>query len=273
MEIRRLKPKSKWWFTLYAGLLLIALRVCTSERPTANTSDVPSGGDTIDVAIEYSPLSLYRYNDTLGGFNYDALRLMAAAEGLHVKFHPITSIDAALDRLDSGRFDLIVADVPVTSDYKSKYAFSEPLYLDRQVLVQRMDSNGAVTVPDQLSLAGLHVWVPKSSPAIVRLRNLGAEIGDTIYLNDSTGYGSEQLFILTSLGDVDYAVVNEKVAKRLASHYKNVDISTEVSFTQFQSWLMRPADSVLTSLMDSAIVRFKHTAAYDSLCIRYGIGK
>ena len=30
------------------------------------------------MAIEYGPLSLYRYDDTLGGFSYDLLRQLAS---------------------------------------------------------------------------------------------------------------------------------------------------------------------------------------------------
>ena len=63
-----LKPK----MTVYVGLLVVAvgmmvwLNRCSQAAPDGF---VKSQGDTLDVAIEYSPLSLYTYDDTLGGFN------------------------------------------------------------------------------------------------------------------------------------------------------------------------------------------------------------
>ena len=50
------------------------LKMCSSNSSDLTTSQLPSSGDTIDVGIEYSPLSLYSFGDTLGGFNYDLMR-------------------------------------------------------------------------------------------------------------------------------------------------------------------------------------------------------
>ena len=46
-------------------------------------------GDTINVAIAYSPMSLYRYADTIGGFNYEMMREMSRMYGDKVKYFPV----------------------------------------------------------------------------------------------------------------------------------------------------------------------------------------
>ena len=56
-----------------AVLLMIMAKTCSAPA-VYDSRHRPSGGDTVDVAIEYGPLSLYRYNDTLGGFAYDFIR-------------------------------------------------------------------------------------------------------------------------------------------------------------------------------------------------------
>lgn len=98
------------------------------------------GGDTIDVAIEYSPMSFYRYNDTLGGFNYDLLRTIAKRHDMTLKFHPIVSLSQSLEYIDNNTYDLLAADLPATADFKERYTLLEPVLLDKQVLVQRRDS-------------------------------------------------------------------------------------------------------------------------------------
>ena len=260
---------------LYAVLLVAALtcmvmlRECSIFR-SYRIPYLPSSGDTLDVAIEYSPMSLYRYDDTLGGFNYDVIREIARQKGLPLKFHPLTNISQGLDGLDSHKYDILVADVARTTDMQDRVIFTEPSFLDKQVLVQMRDSvTRKGRVQTQIELGGDTVWVPKGSPAVSRLHNLSREIGREIPVKESDEYGSEQLFMLTSLGQIPMAVVNEATALRLAKDYPQVDVSLGISFTQFQSWLIardrqQPADSINAALID-----FKETDAYARLAKRY----
>lgn len=250
------------------------LRQCSHKSPEIwDGTPRPSTGDTIDVAIEYSPMSLYRYADTLGGFNYDMLRHVAATGGLTLKFHPLTAISDGLDGLDSGLYDIVVADLPSTASYGEKYRFSTPVFLDRQVLVQRLDSIGAApTVASQLDLAGRTVYVTYGSPAATRLANLAKEIGDTIIVKQSNDYSAEQLFILTATGELPLAVVNEKVAQKMGKSYPQADISTGISFTQFQSWVYSSSNPALAANIDSLITAIKSTTFYNTLLQRYSTG-
>ena len=271
------KPKRPAQLLLYVVLLLIvvflmlSLRWCSTPPSGNQRTGRASGGDTIDVAISYSPMTLYRYADTLGGFSYDMLRSIASANGMVLKFHPVTSTSAALTGLREGLFDLIVSDMARTTEVDSAFAYSSDVYLDRQVLVQPVSSDSLSFIASQLDLAGRNVWVEASSPAYMRLRNLANEIGDTITIHADSLYTSEQLFLSVAVGDVPCAVVNESVARRLSPDYPQVDISIAVSFTQFQAWMMRRNDASLRSSIDSAITRFTRTPKYVTLLQRYGL--
>lgn len=273
--MKPLKPKRGINMMLYVALLLlvvmlmVSLRTCSVRDPFGDIRRMPSQGDTLDVAIEYSPLSLYRYADTLGGFNYDALRSMVRQNGMALKFHPMVSLTQGMDGLESGLYDIIVADMPVTVDLQERFEYTEPIYLDRQVLVQRRDSTGALAINSQLDLAGKEVWVPANSPIEGRIRNLSSEIGDTIIVSSDEEYGPEQLFLLTAAGEIDLSVVNERVARIMAKDYENIDISTDVSFTQFQAWLMRKEEPALADSLNAMIRRFKVSPEYDALIKRY----
>ena len=249
--------------------LMALLKVCSSPHPFSSVALGHSGGDTLDVAIQYSPLMLYNYDDTLGGFSYDVMRAMGQSEDIKVKFHPIVSLPEAMERLRSGVYDIVIADLPRTDGYRSEVSFTVPLYLDRMVLVQQ--HSDSLTITSQLNLAGREVWVPVNSPAMTRLQNLSGEIGDTIYVRCDEQYGPEQLFIQVATGDIGLAVINRSTAEVLAREYTEVDINTSVSFTQFQSWLVSSSDTALCQRIDSAIVRFRTTPAYDALVARYGL--
>ena len=275
--MKKLKGIGTGLLSLYLGLLLAAfvtmwlIRTCSIPSPFSKAGAKPSGGDTLDVAIDYGPMSLFTYDDTLGGFNYDMIRGIAAANGLKVKFHPVTTPESSIEGLESGLYDIVVSDIPATAEASENVVFTEPVYLDKQVLVQKKDSLGNVAVSSQLDLAGREVWVPSGSPSAMRLRNLSAEIGDTILVKEDPEYGSEQLVMMVVVGDIPLAVVNEKTALRLAGEYPGIDVSTAISFTQFQTWALRKKEMELTDSVNSMIKRYKQTDAYKDLLRRYGI--
>lgn len=250
-------------------IIMYMLKTCSYKKDN-NFTYTPSKGDTIDVAIEYSPLSLYTYNDTLGGFNYDLIRQIAAIHDLNLKFHPIVSLTDAISKLNIGYFDILIAELPMTTEYNDKYLFTTPIYLDKQVLVQNKDS---ITldrhIKSQLDLANDTVWVVANSPISYRILNLSHEIGDTIYIMSDSVYAAEQLLIMVAIGDIKQAVINERVAKKLVEQYPYIDISTDISFTQFQSWIVNKNDSILCDSLNSWIATLKQTEYYKSLESKY----
>lgn len=272
MTYKPIKKKNNA-IVLLAGLGLAIGAMYSLRR--CNSSDMPwrpvaSGGDTIDVAIEYSPMSFYRYNDTLGGFNYDLLRTIAQRHGMTLKFHPIVSLSQSLEYIDNNTYDLLAADLPATADFKERYTLLEPVLLDKQVLVQRRDSTSGVPhVKSQLDLAGDTVWIVEGSSVESRITNLGREIGDTIYMRFEPEYGAEQLFLMVATGEINNAVISERVARDLVKDYPDVDISTNISFTQFQSWIISEKRPSLGDSLNLWISDFKKTKEYDALMKRY----
>lgn len=262
---------------IYAILLviaivaMIALKKCSSSRFAPTPAFTPAGGDTIDVAIEYSPLSYYTYADTLGGFHYDLLRLIAAQQQVHFKFHPIVTLQKAIEGLNKGDFDIMATQFPVTAANKQRYLFTDPVLLDRQVLVQRKDpKTGTVKVHSQLDLAGCTLHIVKGSPMKERIEGLSREIGSEIQIVVDETYGPEQLFLQVTTGEIDYAVINESIATSLAKQYHGkIDVNTAISFTQFQSWVLNKKNTALCDSLNSWLKQAQQSAPYDNLMTRY----
>lgn len=271
MAIPRLSPK-RGSMLLYVVLLIAAIcmmlftRECSSKR-IGPRPDETAGGDTINVAIELSPNGLSLQGDTLSGEYYLMLRELFGSHGRPVKFHPYTRLEDALDWLREGKCRLVVGDIPVTADMRKNLIFVDHVGLDRQVLVQLLDSvspdsaatataDGATPATDrrairnQFDLAGKRVHVAKSSPYVERLRNLSREIGDTIYIVEDSDYSAEQLVILTAVGEIPYAVVAKSIASRIAKQYPRLDHSVAISLNQFQSWALAPRDSMLRDTLN-----------------------
>ena len=109
----------------------------------------------------------------------------------------------------------------------------------------------------------------EGSPSILRIRNLGNEIGDTIYIKEVEKYGSEQLIALVAHGDIDYAVCDQQIARMTQKNLPEVDILTDVSFTQLQSWAVRKDSPVLLDSLNSWLQQIKDSGLYDQIYKRY----
>lgn len=268
---RQQQSSKRGQMALYMALLaivvacMVALSMC--DKPVDAPGERPSGGDTLDIAIEYSPVTYYTYDDTLGGYNYDLLRMIADSVGCPMKFHPVVTLEKALSGLDDGRYDVLVAQFPMTARDTSRFTFTDPIYIDQQVLVQRRDRQ---TIHSQLDLAGDTVWVVKGSPMIGRIASLSREIGDTIYVHVDELYGPEQLIMMVSAGEIRYAVVNRSIARAMAARLPNIDRSVAISLSQFQSWMVAKNRQGLCDSLNRWHEQIKlDTAAYLGLQRRY----
>lgn len=242
----------------------------SNESSIANQFNRPSG-DTLVVAIELSPTSYAFIGDSAMGFDYEMLRDIAAAHNLPIVFHPFAPMDYALEGLDKGDFDMVVATMPASSKLQQDFLLTDDVFLDRQVLVRQKDSIASDTadMPPQMRMLGDTVWITASSPFRDRLVNLSHELGDTIYISSDPEYSAEHLVLLTALGEIKQAVVNEAVAKKIADSYPNVDISTPVSLSQFQPWIVRSDKETLRDSLNSWIRQFKETPEYTRLVEKY----
>lgn len=109
----------------------------------------------------------------------------------------------------------------------------------------------------------------KGSPSILRIHNLGNEIGDTIYIKEIDKYGSEQLIALVAHGDIDYAVCDESIARIVSDSFPQIDINTDISFTQFYSWGVSKQSPVLLDSLNSWLQSFCNSKEFQSIYRKY----
>lgn len=271
--MKRLKAKNgqlaMYLLLLVAAVVIMAgARRCNSSKPLPMLTQGWSGADTVDVAILYGPMSHYVYADTLGGLNYDMLRQMERELGTPLKLWPVVNLDDALKRLEKGGYDML-ASLPSDNSVKQRFKTTRSVFLDRLVLVQRADSNGNEKIKSSLDLGNDTVYIPKGSPAASRLVNLSDETGIKIPVKKSDELSEEYLCMMVATGEIPLAVVNEKVAKEMKKTYPLLSHENPVSFTQFQVWLVNPADTALVSTVDRWLEDFQSTQAYRELLKRY----
>jgi membrane-bound lytic murein transglycosylase MltF len=268
---------SRKLFVLYLVLLSLAVGtmgvlICFGSRPLPprDYDEIRREG-VLRIVTEYSPSGYYLAGDTAGGFQYELCRAIARLAGVEVRMYPEMSLEKSFAGLSGQHYDVIAQNIPTTSELKESCLFTEPIVLERQVLVQRNASanNGVEPIRNQLALAGKTIHVPKKSPVLLRLRNLQHEIGDTIHIIEEPLYAAEQLIIMVAKGDVDYAVCDRQTARTAQKQFPEIDILTDISFTQLQSWAVRKTSPVLLDSLNHWLRLLREDGTYDRIYRTY----
>ncbi len=247
--MRPIRPRLSLLVALLAGAVaaMVMLGRC-SHRPKSPfaRAEAIAGGDTLNIAIEFNGICYGVRGDSVFGRDYDIIERIARSRSIPVKYHPFVPLGHATEGLRDGRYDIVIASMPLTVELKQRFVMTDPVYLDREILVQHRPDTAPPAVRTALDLAADTVWLPEDSPFASRVAALGREIGDTIYVSTLPGVNAEHLVVLTALGRIPRAVVPATVARRLAPRYPALDTAVAISFTQFQSWALRD-----TALRDS----------------------
>ena len=258
--------RSKKLLILYAFLLIVAVTTMIqlwrfNQRPQEiGPRDYPEIKEEgiLRMITEYNQSGYFVSGDTVQGFQYELSQAIA-------------KLAKSFEELSDNKCDVIARNIPITSEMRENYLFTEPIVLNKQVLVQRTAeaNNGQAPIRNQLDLAQKTLYIPKDSPALLRLQNLGHEIGDTIYVVEDELYSTEQLMIMVAKGDIDYAVCDQQIARMTQKNLPEVDILTDVSFTQLQSWAVRKDSPVLLDSLNSWLQQIKNSGLYDQIYKRY----
>ncbi|MDE6396984.1 MAG: transporter substrate-binding domain-containing protein, partial [Muribaculaceae bacterium] len=252
-------------------LLMFGMKKCSNHDYSdfsLRSERIKSGGDTLDIAIEMSPLSYSMSGDSVSGLDYELLTTLSTRHGRPIKFHPFVPLKHATEGLRQGLYDIVVSALPATDSLKAEFLLTDKVFLDREVLVQLHGSQNFIPTPEDL--IGDTVWIAAGSPFKQRIRNLAAESGDTIIVIEADGRSAEQLVILVAKGRIPRAVVNERVASKMKKmKYHQLDYSVPVSFTQFQTWALSKDNEALRDTINAWLADFRETPAYDAILTRY----
>lgn len=272
------RPKLRVWRYLLPVVIILAMififRDCgENEKAPRHPRDYAAIAKegVLHAATEYNSISFFVDGDTVSGFHYELIEAFARDMGLKIGVTPLMSFEERLQGLGDGRFDVIAYDVMTTSELKDSLLLTSPITLSKQVLVQRKENeeNDSLYIRSQLDLARKTLHVVKGSPSILRIQNLGNEIGDTIYIKEVEKYGSEQLMSLVAHGDIDYAVCDESIARAVVDSLPQVDINTAISFTQFYSWAVSKQSPVLLDSLNTWLGKFQKGNEYKSIYRKY----
>jgi peptidoglycan lytic transglycosylase F len=273
----------------FSAILIICLEVffasCkknpdTSPITPAVTFDLDSirARGRLIAVTDFNSTSYFIYKGEPMGFHYELLSAFADHIGVDLELITENQLEHAFEFLNSGQADLLAMGLTINSTRKNDILFTTPIYETRQVLVQHKPRHWRFMTADeldrnlirnQLDLAHLAIFVQKGSSHAERLRSLATEIGDSINIIE-VPYEAEELIRNVERGDIQYAVVDENIARVSSTYYPDIDINTPVSFPQNIGWGVRKQNSeMLLAALDSWLSAYKKTEDYALLYAKY----
>ena len=266
--------KRKKLLILYIVLLFVAIATIISVRKFHITQilfnyDYPEIRDkgVLRIVTEYNQTGYYISGDTIQGFQYELSQAISDISGLEVHITLSTQLSESMELLVDRKYDIIAQNVSINTEYREDFLFSDPIVLNRQVLVQK--ANNSMFIHNQLDLAGKKIHVQQNSPAKLRLRNLEKEIGNPINIIEEKTYSDEQLIVMVANGEIDYAVCDHSLAVAYQRIYPEINIDTNISFTQLQSWIVRKDAPILLDSLNVWLNKIKENGVYDEIYKRY----
>lgn len=223
------------------------------------------------IATEYNSIGFFVSGDTISGFQSDLIKLLEKRFQIKVEIYPVMGLQESMKGLSERRFDIIARPIPITTELRQHYLLTSPIMYNKQVLVQRRKGAGkpSTLLRNQVNLIKRTIYVSKHSQAIVRLRNLSSEIGDTIYVKEFDKYSDEQLIALVAKGEIDYAVCDESLARKMQKQYPEIDTETDISFTQFQAWVLRKESTALLDSINLWLSEIKKSKQFKAIYQKY----
>ena len=227
---------------------------------------------------DFNSTNYFIYRGEPMGFHYELLTAFTDHLGVDLELITENHLEHAFDFLNTGKADLLALSLTINSTRKNDILFTIPIYETRQVLVQRKprqwrymntDELEKKLIRNQLDMADLTIFVQEESSHSERLKSLSAEIGDSINVIE-VPYEAEELIRNVARGEIEYAVVDENVAKVNSTYHPDIDINTPVSFPQNIGWGLRKENSgKLQAELNRWLTAYKKTDYYAFLYAKY----
>jgi len=223
------------------------------------------------VLTGYNPYSYFIYKGEPEGFEYELLSNYANSIGLELEMKAENNFEKMISMLNSGGGDIIAFNLTVTNELSEKVQFTKPYSMVKQLIVQRISNDtNDVFIDNVNELEGKTVYVRNDSPYLSRLRNLEEEIsGEIMIIEADPDLSTEDLIQMVAEKKINYTIADDNIARLAIKQYKNISISTEISFPQKISWAVRQNSPQLLNSINNWIESSTESNLFRNLKLKY----
>lgn len=255
---------------LYLFITLIILYGCSEkQKKFSDFQEIKDKGELTIITLS-SSTSYFIYKDEPMGYDYDLIKSFCDQNNLNLNVKVAENSTRLIEMLENGEGDLIVSPIAIQNNLKDSIIYCGLVQESHQVLVQVAEEKDSM-VTDVTQLIGKEVYVKHNTKYHQRMQNLDTELGNGIIIKDieKDTITDEDLIEMVSLGEIEYTVADEYIAKLNKTYYHNIDISLALSFEQRSSWAVRKDTPLLAKALDEWFAENSKNPNYKSTAKKY----
>lgn len=211
-----------------------------------------------------APPILFEENGEIKGVEADLAQLVAERLGRPIEFKRYAFVDL-FSALERGEVDVLMSGLSITPERSAFVRFTEPYMEVGQLAVIRQEDVGRFGLPNAMRRAGVRVGYERGSTAemYVAARLPRAEA----FAFDDVDAGVRSL----RAKRIDYFIHDAPTIWRLAGDPKSRDLlGLYRPLTQeFLAWAVRPEDTHLLSLLNTALSHWKREGVIETILARW----
>lgn len=236
----------------FVGVMICLFIGCSGEKKSApyDFEQIKQKGELTIITLN-SSTSYFIYKDEPMGYDYDLAKEFCDYHGLKLNVVVAENSTRLLEMLSKGEGDLVANTISIQNELKDSVLYCGLEQVSRQILVQRSGRKGEM-VRDVTQLIGKEVYVKHDTKYHRRLKNLDDELGNGIIIRDieKDTVTVEDLIAMVSRKEIDYTVADEYIALLNKTYFRNLDVTTPLSFNQRSSWAVRKDMPQLAKALD-----------------------
>ncbi len=264
-------------FFIFLILILFSCS-CEPDEEPVDLPDIKERGSLIAIT-SYSPISYFIYHGEPMGYEYELLQMLGEYMDLQVEIKLAKDFDEMIGMLNRGEGDMIAYGLTVTAERRQRVAFTKPMNITRQVLVQRKPENWhqmklhqieSQLIRSPIELVGQTVHVRRGSAYVNRLKNLSQEIGETIDIVEMPpDVTTEKLINLVAEDSIDLTVSDENIARIHSAYFRDIDIEMPISLPQQTAWAVRQSSPLLLEAVNEWLAKAQRDVDYYVIYNKY----
>ncbi|MDI9590345.1 MAG: transporter substrate-binding domain-containing protein [Acidobacteriota bacterium] len=244
------------------GVASLALAACGGSDGAAGDA-----GKTYTIATDttFAPFEYAEADGTYVGIDIDLLAAIAADQGFEYELNPV-GFDAALQNVQSGQADGVIAGMSITDDRRKIFDFSEPYY-DSTVCCAVTKGSDVASLED---LKGKNVAVKTGTMSQKWAESIAEQYGFTMTVFDDSATMYEEvggnsvacfedtpvMSYAISTGNVDLAIIAE------------VESDSEFA-TPYGFAVAKGQSAELLSMFDAGLANIRENGTYDKIISTY----
>lgn len=207
--------------------------------------------------------SYYLYEGLPMGFEYGLLKKLANHLSLELELSVVDNLDSVFTKLHKGEVDIIANGFIVNDVLKKQVGFTDFIYDEQQVLVQKKPDNWQgmpkkawqdSLIKDRKEIVGKTISLSHKDVFLNQVPFLETEIGGTIAIDTlKESLSTSELIEKVANGKLKYTVANHRLAERIASYNAALAVNVTLTAKQAVAWAVRPNTPKLVSAVNKWI--------------------